>query len=445
MRTEIAAEQIIQEFITQPWLIVPAHGEALAAQVRSRLNAAVLALSVQRRPVSLRVEGGTAVIPIRGVLLRQVPDWMAFFGIEATSYLDIQRLVSQAAADPQIERILLDVDSPGGAVPGVEETGDLIRSVRGRKPIEAGITEIGTSAAYWLAAQTDRITAAPNSWTGSIGVYTVYYDYSKEFEREGVEAHVIASGPFKATGVIGSRITPEQVAKIKEGIMAIAERFIAAVSAGRRIPAQDARALATGQLWQPQGAMENKLIDAIGVATIAPAATAGSGNPKNPKESSMDNPNQQAPAAAPTIDLDQVRAEAVAAEQKRLAELKAAFPGDPAFALEQFAAGHDVTQAKAAYCDVLAERLKDKGTQTADGEDYQHGGYTDGQAAAGGTVTGGFLKAVRDYAREHKCTRIEALKAVKAENPALYDAFRAQSRPPMVHGRCKRVSVSLGS
>ena len=52
------------------------------------------------------------------------------------------------------------------------------------------------------------------------------------------------------------------------------------------------------------------------------------------------------------------RQEAVNAERKRAADIKAAFPEDSEFAVEQIASGASLAEAKAAYADVVIKRNK---------------------------------------------------------------------------------------
>jgi signal peptide peptidase SppA len=431
---------ILSEFAAEPWLMEPGRLQGFLARIADLTPhiAAVARIEIQRPAAKLNIVDGVAVIPISGVLLKKVPDWFSLFGIEASAYSQITEQIGQAAAAREVNSIRLEIDSPGGTVAGVLEAAQAIRAAGESKPVTAHVQDLAASAAYWLASQAQSISASLNAEVGSIGVYTVYHDLTRMAESIGVKVHVIATGEHKGMGVPGAPITDSQIAAVREVIEAIGDNFVAAVAAGRGLSSEEARALATGRLWEAKAALANRLIDAIGETQSASLESQIKNHQSSipERDPSMGNEKEkpQAVDSAPTVDLAKVRAEAAEAERKRLADLQVAFPDDAAFAMEQFAAGHDVTQAKAAYCDVLAQRL-----EQPEPDEYQHGGYTDSQPA--GTATGGFLRAVRDYARDHKCSKVEAIKAVKADNPKLYDEFRAQSRPPMVHGRCKRVAV----
>lgn len=72
-------------------------------------------------PVSLNVtDAGIALIPIVGPLVAR-GDWLtALFG--AMKYGGVAAAIESAARDPSVRGILLEVDSPGGEVGGLEST-----------------------------------------------------------------------------------------------------------------------------------------------------------------------------------------------------------------------------------------------------------------------------------------------------------------------------------
>jgi len=206
---------------------------------------------------------GVAVIPIRGVMLKEVPLIYQIFGLAVTDTTETQLAVEQAAADPDVKAIMLDIDSPGGEVAGVQELGDAIHAAGKIKPIHAHIEDLGASAAYWVAAQANSISANMTAEVGSIGVYSAFYDVSAAAEKAGIRPVVIASGPYKAAGFPGTQVTDPQLEPIREIVNGIAEMFAAAVAFGRDMSIEAARNLATGRVWLAPVAQELGLIDAV--------------------------------------------------------------------------------------------------------------------------------------------------------------------------------------
>jgi signal peptide peptidase SppA len=428
-------QQLLQEMAADPWVMEPARLHALFAQLGELAHQRLTALAgiqVETPAPKLRVAAdGTAQIPIVGVLLKRVPAILRIFGIAATTYGDIRRLLDEALADDAVRRIELQIESPGGVVSGVQETAEAIAAAARRKPVVAVVEDLAASGAYWLAAQAETITTNPNAFIGSIGVYTVYADWSKYAENLGVTVHVISSGEHKGMGVVGAPITEPQIAAMRENIERIAEHFVQAVATGRGLSLDEAQTRATGRVWEATAALELQLVDAV--ASAAPTSGASASTPTRTKGDVIMEQKQEQAAAA--VDVAQVQND----ERQRAKELRAAFPKDPGFAMEQFAAGATLTEAKAAYADVLQARLDDQEqqakTQTGETATQARGadariGAADGEGNEAADAADGrdFLAVSHQYATEHRCTMAEAMRHVRRTDKPLHERFLAQSR-----------------
>jgi ClpP class serine protease len=62
---------------------------------------------------------------------------------------------------------VIDVDSPGGGVFGVEEAANAVYAARGSKPIVALADVLAASAADWIATQADELVVAPSGEVGA--------------------------------------------------------------------------------------------------------------------------------------------------------------------------------------------------------------------------------------------------------------------------------------
>lgn len=130
------------------------------------------------------VVNGKAVIPVKGMLVNEVSICSAFFGETVTTYRFIQEAIAKADKDSQVSEIVLDIDSGGGYAKGVYETGVAIKNAQ--KPTSAMVGNLTASAAYWLAAATDKIVATQKTgFIGSIGVVIETVDRKGADEKEG--------------------------------------------------------------------------------------------------------------------------------------------------------------------------------------------------------------------------------------------------------------------
>lgn len=204
---------------------------------------------------------GLATIAVAGVLMKSVSPILRYFGINATGYAEISAALDAAAADPAVDRVMLEIDSPGGAVSGVQALADKIRAFN--KPTIAHCNELCASAAYWLAAQADEVTGTRGAQVGSIGVFVAVVDRSQAAAAAGIRVHVISSGAHKGAGVPGAAITDEQIAEIRRSVLASAQEFVADVAAGRGESPAKVQESADGRVFSAADAQTRGLIDRI--------------------------------------------------------------------------------------------------------------------------------------------------------------------------------------
>jgi signal peptide peptidase SppA len=228
------------------------------------------------RPSNVQSEparGGksVAVISATGILMKQQTS------MGGTSTVQLRRDVRTAAADPNVSAILLAVDSPGGTVAGTADLAAEVKAARRKKPVWAQITDLGASAAYWLASQADQVFASnATTQVGSIGTLQVVYDESAAAESAGIKTLVFGTGPLKGAGWPGSAVTDEQKANYQKQVDGIQAHFDAAVKAGRGMTQAQLTAVRTGGVWIAAEALALKLVDGVQPAekTLADLANA---------------------------------------------------------------------------------------------------------------------------------------------------------------------------
>lgn len=223
------------------------------------------------------VVNGTAIIPITGVIAKHASQVNHVSQPRGTSTLEVGAMLKKAMADDAVQRVLLAIDSPGGAVDGVQALADQIYAARGKKPIVAMADGQMCSAAYWLGSQADQVMAAPDAVVGSIGVYATTADVSRAAKNEGVEVTVVRNGKHKGAGTPGTQMTSEQMQALQDTVDSYAELFHAAVSRGRGMDTDSVQAIGTGQVWVGQKAMDMGLVD--GVCTLEDLLGDGAGMP----------------------------------------------------------------------------------------------------------------------------------------------------------------------
>ncbi|WP_349595133.1 S49 family peptidase [Azospirillum argentinense] len=114
------------------------------------------------------VVDGVACIPVVGPIFPR-DNYLTRYGF-ATSITGLLRDLHAAASDDGVSAILEVIDSPGGAVSGVNGLADQLFAVRSVKPLAAHSTGTAASGAYWLGSQAERFTIERTGIVGSIGV-----------------------------------------------------------------------------------------------------------------------------------------------------------------------------------------------------------------------------------------------------------------------------------
>lgn len=214
-----------------------------------------------RAGLPVKQAGPVAVVGVMGVLEKRRSWFLDFLG--GTSYLSVKASLNAALADSAIHEIMLLVDSPGGSVDGLAETGELVRAVRAKKRVTAFVDGLGASAAYYIASQATEVVSERTSLVGSIGTIAYLYDMSEMYKKAGVKPVVVSTGELKGTGIEGTPVTDEQKAELEKIVNFYGDDFKDAVVQGRRMSPEAVGELATGAVWPAPEAVTNGLIDRI--------------------------------------------------------------------------------------------------------------------------------------------------------------------------------------
>lgn len=201
----------------------------------------------------------------------QLAPFMAVITLEGEVGKDIQSgtFIEQLRAvydESNLKGVLLEIDSPGGLPVEAELIGEEIqrqRQAHPEIPIHAYIKNVGASAAYWIASQTDQIYAASASIIGSIGVVSPRFGYVSLMDKVGVESRMRSAGDKK---MFGSPFEPESedAIEIIDGILAqMHQQFINVVKQGRGDRLSDNPDLFSGRVWLGPEAVTLGLIDGI--------------------------------------------------------------------------------------------------------------------------------------------------------------------------------------
>jgi signal peptide peptidase SppA len=188
----------------------------------------------------ITTSGKIAILPLYGVIEQRASIWMEWFG--GTSTDRFGAMFDEALRDPKIKGVVVDIESPGGTVPGVMETADKIYQSRGQKPVVAIANSMAASAAYWLGSAFDQLYVTPGGCCGSVGVYSMHLDFSKAMEAEGVTPTMFAVPEFKAEFNPFMPLSDESKEYEMQEVNRVYDQFVAAVARHRGTTASNVRA-----------------------------------------------------------------------------------------------------------------------------------------------------------------------------------------------------------
>lgn len=277
MNRELSA--VIAAIRAERWAILPEYLEAIEAIALRAMQSDVLArvaadghearLTETRQAVAAmgeRLDGsttatvrdGAAVVPVLGPIFPRAN--MASSSAGGSGLDAIMRDFRVALNAPNVDRIVMLFDSPGGVVSGLGEAAEAIRA--STKPVIAYVTGISASAAYWLASQASEIVMDPSASVGSIGVVATRSQQVGPDASGRVATEIVSSNaPLKRP----DPNSEEGRAALQAEVDAIEAVFIGDVAKGRKVSTSTVRAeFGRGAMVAAKTAIEGGMADRIG-------------------------------------------------------------------------------------------------------------------------------------------------------------------------------------
>ncbi|MFN2220035.1 MAG: S49 family peptidase, partial [Anaerolineae bacterium] len=163
----------------------------------------------------------------------------------------VRQAMEEAANDPAIRAVVLEISSPGGEVTASEDMYFEVLRLRDSKPVVAAVNEMAASGAYYIASAADRIYAKPGSMVGNIGVISILP------EPDQLDETFFTTGPFKLSG--GSQV------EVIRQLEVLKDTFVTAILAQREDRLNvGPEILSRGEIYLGLQAEQMGLIDQVG-------------------------------------------------------------------------------------------------------------------------------------------------------------------------------------
>jgi signal peptide peptidase SppA len=203
---------------------------------------------------------GIEVIPVSGVLVSRG----SHIGMceTMTSYEQLRSQIRNAVADPMVERIVLDIDSPGGSAVGAFELAADIRAMSQQKPITGIVNFMAYSGGYLLGSACSELVVSQTSGVGSIGVIASHMDRSKMEEGMGVKVTTVFAGAHKNDLSPHEPLSDQSLKYLNDVVQESYQLFANAVSEYRGMSVQQVMATEAG-LYRGQAGISAGLADRL--------------------------------------------------------------------------------------------------------------------------------------------------------------------------------------
>lgn len=174
------------------------------------------------------------------------------------------RIFNRIRQDKNVKAVVLRINSPGGSATASEIMQREIRLTRQSKPVIVSMGDYAASGGYWIASDSNRIFAEPNTITGSIGVFGVLFNGQKLANDNGITWDAVKTARYADSQTVARPKSPQEIAIYQRSVDRIYNMFINKVAQGRKLPTQKVAEIAQGRVWSGMAAKQIGLVDEIG-------------------------------------------------------------------------------------------------------------------------------------------------------------------------------------
>lgn len=174
------------------------------------------------------------------------------------------KIFTRLRQNDDVKAVILRINSPGGSATAAEVMQREVRLIREIKPVVVSMGDVAASGGYWIASDSNRIFAEPNTITGSIGVFGMLFNGQKLGNDNGITWDSVKTGRYADSQTVSRPKSPEELALYQRSVNRIYNLFLGKVSQGRKLPEAKVAEIAQGRVWSGVAAKEIGLVDEIG-------------------------------------------------------------------------------------------------------------------------------------------------------------------------------------
>jgi len=206
-----------------------------------------------------------ALIYGTGTIVQGGSGGSAFRSAPAFASETLSQAILEAAEDPNIDAIVLRIDSPGGSALASELIWRAIARARAMgTPVIASFSDVAASGGYYVASGADVIVSDPGTLTGSIGVFALRPVIGGLLEKLEIGIDAITRGKNADFLLSTQKMSPAAFDRLQTSVLDTYRLFLKRVADGRGMSIEEVDKIAQGRVWTGRQALEIGLVDELG-------------------------------------------------------------------------------------------------------------------------------------------------------------------------------------
>lgn len=188
--------------------------------------------------------------------------------------VEFSKAIRKARLDERVKAVVLRVNSPGGSALASETIWREVALTKKAKPVIVSMGNLAASGGYYISCDADTIVAQPNTITGSIGVFGLFFNYRNLMNKIGVSVDTVKTAKYADVMSPTRVVTAPESLVIQREIERIYDTFITRVANGRKLSKAQVDSIGQGRVWSGEDAKRIGLVDVLGGLDTAIAIAA---------------------------------------------------------------------------------------------------------------------------------------------------------------------------
>lgn len=173
--------------------------------------------------------------------------------------------IAEARDDEDVQAVVLRINSPGGSAAAADAMWREISLTAEAKPVIVSMGDYAASGGYWIATPAQTLVAESTTLTGSIGVFSVFFDASGFLgDKLGVTFDGVQTSPYADMFSGVSSLSDQERALMQRTTDATYQRFLEKVALSRGMNVASVDSVGQGRVWTGMQALDIGLVDQIG-------------------------------------------------------------------------------------------------------------------------------------------------------------------------------------